>query len=287
MKNIAIITGASSGMGAEFARQIAALKKYDEIWCIARRQDKLEQLAQEIHSESYFNPIKPVCMDISGKDGVLRFKSFLELELLKNETKMQIGLLVNNAGFGTYGPFEETSFEREMEMVDLNCTSLTGICGVTLPYLTKGSIIINTASLASYLPLGNFAVYGATKAYVLSFTMALAAELKDKGIKVTALCPGPVSTEFANVASNGAREKVKNGLDSAKVVAHCLKKALHGKRTAIYAFKWKFKAAASRFVGRYAGARFTFKYCKRPHNPDAKKSGIPNATKSGTINLIY
>ncbi|MCR4952766.1 MAG: SDR family NAD(P)-dependent oxidoreductase [Treponema sp.] len=265
MKNIAIITGASSGMGAEFARQIAALKKYDEIWCIARRQDKLEQLAQEIHSESYFNPIKPVCMDISGKDGVMRFKSFLELELLKNETKMQIGLLVNNAGFGTYGPFEETSFEREMEMVDLNCTALTGICGVALPYLTEGSIIINTASLAAFMPLGNFAVYAATKAYVLSFSVALAAELKDKGIKVCALCPGSVSTEFANVASNGVRKEVKGGHDPVKVIAHCLKKAFKGKKITLWHPKWKFNAFLSRIVGRYTVARFTYKHHKRPH----------------------
>jgi len=272
MKKIAIITGASSGMGAEFARQIAVLKIYDEIWIIARREDKLKELEEEIHKDSYFYPIKSVPMDISGKDGVLRFKNFLEEEnakLKKIDCGIEIGMLINNAGFGTYGPFEETSMNRELDMIDLNCTALTGICWSALPYLTKDSIIINTASLASYLPLGNFAVYGASKAYVLSFTMALAAELKDKGIKVTALCPGPVSTEFANVASNGAREKVRHGLDAKKVVKHCLKKAFKGRKTAIYAFKWKFKAAASRFVGRYIGARFTYKYCKRPHNPDA------------------
>lgn len=277
MKKIAVITGASSGMGAEFARQSARLKKYDEIWIIARREDKLKALEEEIHKDSYFNTVKTVCMDLSGKEGALSYKSLLEKEneeLLKIESGIQIALLVNNAGFGTYGPFEETSMIREMEMVDLNCTALTGICSASLPFLAKDSVIINTASLASYLPLGNFAVYGATKAYVLSFTMALAAELKDKGIKVTALCPGPVSTEFANVASNGARQKVRHGLDSKKVVSHCLKKAFKGRKTAIYAFKWKFKAAASRFVGRYTGARFTYKYCKRPHNPDTDTQKI-------------
>ena len=273
--NIAIITGASSGMGVEFAHQLAQKMLYDEIWIIARRSEKLEDVANKINSEIKKHVVRPIAMDISGKEGVQRFKEFFltENEIHKNpDTKngngVTVGMLINNAGFGTYGPFEETSVTREMDMVDLNCTALTGLCGVVLPFLTAGSIIINTASLASFLPLGNFAVYGATKAYVLSFSMALAAELKDKGIKVCALCPGPVSTEFANVASNGARPEVKNGLPADKVVAHCLKKAFDGKYTAIYSIKWKFKAAASRFVGRFAGARFTYKYNKRPHNPD-------------------
>ncbi len=275
MKKIAIITGASSGMGSEFALQLAAANKEDEIWIIARREDKLKELADRINVTKHFNIVKPVAMDISGKEGVHNFKKFLEAEnekLAIMESGIEISVLINNAGFGTYGPFEETDIDREMEMTDLNCSSLIGLTGVCLPYMKKGSHIINTASLASFLPLGEFAVYGATKAYVLSFSMALAAELKDKGISVCALCPGPVSTEFANVASGGVREKVKNGLPADKVVAHCLKKAFKGKRTAIYALKWKFKAAASRFIGRYAGARFTFKYCKRPHPQKAEET---------------
>jgi len=270
-------------MGAEFAKQIAALNEEDEIWIIARREEKLKALAEEINKSKNFNIIKPVAMDISGKEGVHNFKNFLESEnekLAVMESGIEISKLVNNAGFGTYGPFEESDIDREMEMTDLNCTSLAGLTGVCLPYMKKGSHIINTASLASFLPLGEFAVYGATKAYALSFSMALAAELKDKGISVCALCPGPVSTEFANVASGGVREKVRHGLPADKVVAHCLKKAMKGKRIAIYAFKWKFKAAASRFVGRYAGARFTFKYCKRPHPvPQEKEISVDDFLK--------
>ncbi len=279
MKKIAVITGASSGMGVEFAKQIAALNEEDEIWIIARRAEKLESLAKEINQTKNFSVVKPVAMDISGKEGVRAFKKYLETESKKlsvMESGIEITKLVNNAGFGTYGPFEETDVEREMEMTDLNCTSLVGLTGVCLPFMKKGSLIINTASLASFLPLGDFAVYGATKSYVLSFSVALAAELKDKGIKVCALCPGPVSTEFANVASGGVREKVRHGLPADKVVAHCLKKARKGKLTAIYAFKWKFKAQASRFIGRYAGARFTFKYCKRPHPAPVEKEVSPD-----------
>lgn len=271
MKKIAVITGASSGLGKEFTKQVSSKYFFDEIWIIARREDKLKQLALEINSHNNFQVVRAVPMDICGKSGVEAFRSFLEAEnerLQVIESGIEIGLLINNAGFGTYGPFGETSINREMEMVDLNCTTVTGICGVAIPYLKKDSVIINTSSLAAFMPLGNFAVYGASKAFVLSFSIALAAELKDKGIKVCALCPGSVSTEFANVASNGARKEVKGGIQPEKVVAQCLKRAFKGKKTSLYRPKWRITAFLSRLVGRYLVARYTYKYHKRPHNPD-------------------
>lgn len=269
MNRIGIITGASSGMGAEFARQLAKKNLCDEILIIARRKDRLEELKAEIEKSSDAKII-PYELDLTGSEGAKLFKEVLENHLEKAENThakkdFQIAFLVNNAGFGTYGPFEETTIEREMQMIDLNCTSLTGICGYALPYLKAGSIIINTASLAAFMPLGNFAVYAATKAYVLSFSIALAAELKPHGISVTALCPGSVSTEFANVASNGVRKEVKGGRSCEKTVSHCIKRALAGKRTALAFAKWRFTAFMSRFVGRYAVAEFTFRYNKRPH----------------------
>ena len=260
MKRIAVITGASSGLGEEFTRQICAKYKYDEIWIIARRAEKLEELAKSLNTTAGKDFVRPVVMDVAAKEGVNRFKAFLE-----SEKDFEIGLLVNNAGFGTYGPFADTPLDRQMDMIELNCTTVTGICGVALPYLTKGSVIINTASLAAFLPLGNFAVYGATKAYVLNFSVALAAELHDKGIKVHALCPGSVSTEFANVASNGARKEVKGGIPPQKVVAQCLKRAFKDKRLSLYRLKWRVTAFMSRFVGRYLGARYTYLYNKRPY----------------------
>lgn len=271
MKKIAIITGASSGLGRHFTKQIAEKKLYDEIWIIARRHEKLLELADEINNQMNFKVIKPVPMDLSSDNSIFVLKQMLEDEneaLERVESGIKIGLLINNAGFGTYGTFEENLVTKEMDMVHLNCTSLTGFCSIALPYLEKGSVIINTASLAGFLPLGNFAVYAASKAYVLNFTIALAAELKDKGIKVCALCPGSVSTEFANVASNGAREEVLGGISPEKVVTHCIKQAFKGKKVAIYRPKWKFTAFMSRFIGRYFGARFTYKFNKRPHNPE-------------------
>ncbi|MCR4580783.1 MAG: SDR family NAD(P)-dependent oxidoreductase [Treponema sp.] len=272
MKKIAIITGASSGIGKEFAQQVAQNYSFDEIWIIARREDKLIELAASINEKKNFEEVRPVAMDISGREGVEAFRKFLQVEdekLRKVESGIEIGLLINNAGFGTYGPFADTSINRQMEMIELNCTTVTGICGIALPYLKKGSVIINTASLAAFLPLGNFAVYAASKSYVLSFSLALAAEVKDRGIKVCALCPGSVSSEFANVASNGARKEVKGGFPPQKVVSQCLKRAFKGKKIALYRPKWRFSAFMSRFVGRYFGARFTYKHHKRPRKPDA------------------
>lgn len=259
MKKIGIITGASSGMGAEFARQLARTNLCDQLWLIARREDKLQSLKEEIKAFSQVE-ITPVPMDLTGAKGAENFRDYLA-----SQSDFEIKLLINNAGFGTYGPFEETPVEREMQMIDLNCTSLTGICGYALPYMKKDGIIINTASLAAFMPLGNFAVYAATKAYVLNFSLALAAELKPRGISVTALCPGSVSTEFANVASNGVRKEVKGGLSCEKTVAHCIKSALARRHTALAFAKWRITAFLSRFVGRYLVAELTFKYNKRPH----------------------
>ena len=174
--------------------------------------------------------------------------------------------MVNNAGYGTYGTFEDTSLERQLGMIDLNVYSLTGICYAALPYLQKGSLVINVASLASFAPLGNFAVYGATKAFVYSFSLALAAELEPKGIFVETLCPGPVDTEFANVASLGARKVVKDGKSPEKVVAHCLKCVSQKRYISIMALKWKFKAFMSRFISKIWFARYTYKHEKRPSN---------------------
>ena len=274
MKNIAVITGASSGMGKVFSEQVAQKYDFDEIWIVARRLENLKQIAADINKNNNFEVVKPVQLDLGGVDGVHELEKLLANEnekLSKIESGLEIGLLINNAGFGTYGPFEETSIQIEMQMVELNCTALTGICGIALPYMKKGSIIINTSSLAAFMPLGNFAVYAATKAYVLSFSTALAAELKDKGIKVHALCPGSVSTEFANVASNGARPEVKGGIPPQKVVEQCLNRAFKGKMTSLYRLKWKCLAFLSHFVSGKMVARYTYKYNKRPRTPDEEK----------------
>lgn len=294
MKKIAIITGASSGMGLEFTKELfynykkynfsrksnsknnsseneKKIDKLDEIWILARRYNKLEDLkyslekSVENEKESY-PQIKAIEIDLSGKSGINTFKALLDAQkkFESIEGKFEISLLINNAGFGTYGEFTSTPLDREIQMIDLNCTSLTGICSIVIPFMNQGSTIINVSSLAAFLPLGNFAVYAATKSYVLSFSVALAAEVKDKGIHVMAMCPGSVSTEFANVASNGARKEVLHGKSANKTVVHGLKSAARRKYIALWAPKWKFTAFFSRFIGRFLGARYTYLYNKRP-----------------------
>lgn len=261
MRKIIIITGASSGMGVCFANQLACEKNRtaDEMWLIARREDRLLKVRDELKDKIN---ARTFVMDLSGKEGAQNFKELLEEE---NKTApLEISVLVNNAGFGTYGEFADTDTDREMQMIDLNCTALTGITGYSLPFMKAGSRIINVASLAAYGPLGNFAVYGATKAYVLSFTTALRAELKQKGIKVTALCPGSVSTEFANVASNGARKEVLHGKSADKTVRDALKKSRKGKAVAMWALKWKINSKLCTYLPSTLIAWATWRFAKRP-----------------------
>ena len=256
-KRICIITGASSGLGKEFALQLSRSRNADEIWLVARRKEKLEAIALVLEAE---NPrIKPrvIDLDLTGAKGLAKFTALLQGDIV-------IDSLVNNAGFGTYGTFMDTDIQRQLEMIELNTLSLTALCYAVLPYMQKGSILINVASLAGFIPLGNFAVYGATKAYVLNFSLALAAEVADSGIFVSTVCPGPVDTEFANVASGGARQKVVDGKNPAEVVSHCLVCIRKEKRIAIMAPKWKLKAFLSRFVSRYGFARHSFIHEKRP-----------------------
>lgn len=283
MKRLAVITGASSGIGKEFARQIAAdagspkLRRYkvDEIFLIARRKERLEEIAAEISEECRVKsaeggaeralPPVPVVIaaDVSGQAGAEILKK--TLEEAGGAENIEVAILVNNAGFGLYGPFQDSDEQKDMDMVDVNCTAVVGITAVCLPYMRRGGVIINTASLAAFMPLGNFALYAATKAFVLSFSVGIAAELEGRGIKVCALCPGPVSTEFSFVASGGARKEVKHGVSAEKVVRHCLNKAAKGKSAAIMKWKWKLAAFFSKLLPRMLCARFTYKFCPRPY----------------------
>lgn len=262
-------------MGRLFARFLASEEASsplacDELWLVARRENLLLSLKSEIEtgaplSKNRVPEIKVFAQDIAGAEGALYIKSLLESE--NAARPLTIVCLINNAGFGTYGEFSQTSIPRQMEMIDLDCTALTGITGFCLPYMERGSRLIQVASLASFLPLGNFAVYAACKSYVLSFSAALRAELRPRGIYVTIVCPGSVSTEFSLVASNGARREVLHGKNAGRVVLHALKKARRGRAYAICYGQWRVTAALSRFVPRSLGAWYTYRFCKRPSNP--------------------
>ena len=190
---IAVITGASSGMGREFVRQTGHFyRNLDEIWVIARRKERLERLRKESRV-----PLRIFDGDLLKKQVYKQYHSELK------EWQPEVRMLVNAAGFGRLGKFADLASESkklQTDMVDLNCRALTRMIQITLPYMGKGGRIINLASAAAFCPQNGFAVYAATKAYVLSLSRALSSELRSRGIIVTAVCPGPVDTEFFRVS---------------------------------------------------------------------------------------
>ena len=188
MSGIVLITGASAGLGAEFARQLS--KRGQRFVLAARRKDRLDALATEVGNA------RTVEIDLSEPGAASRLIADVEGA---GET---IDTLINNAGFGLRGKFADLDPSREREMIDLNCGALTDLCRAVVPGMIerKRGAILNVASTAAFQPGPKMAVYFATKAYVLSFTEALHEELKPHGIKVSALCPGPTRTEFGDVA---------------------------------------------------------------------------------------
>ena len=183
----AIITGASSGLGREFARQLTdVFPEIECCWLIARREDRLEEIAREMVG------VETVCLSLDLSDPA----SFAALEAKLAAEKPEVAMLINNAGCGYLGRVGETETTRQTRMVDLNVRALTAVTNLVVPYMPAGGRILNTSSIASFCPTPRMTVYGASKAYVSSFTVGLSEELRRKNITVTAVCPGPMKTEF-------------------------------------------------------------------------------------------
>ncbi len=182
---IAVVTGASSGMGRDFVRMIDKIESCDEIWVIARRADRL----CEIESETG-KTIVPVELDLSLEESFEIYAKRLE------ESGAEVVALVNAAGFGKFGNFEDIPLREQMNMIDLNCKALMAVTYITLEYMKEGSRVYQLGSLSAFQPVPYITTYGATKAFVLSFSRALNKELEKRGIKMIAVCPGWVKTEF-------------------------------------------------------------------------------------------
>lgn len=187
--NIAVVTGASSGMGKEFVLQLPQYVTVDEIWVIARREDALNALKAQCSL-----PIRPVVLDLCQNSAFEAYQALLEAE------KPNVKLLVNAAGFGKFGSFQNIPMADELRMIDLNCKALVAMTRLTLPYMTKGSHILQLDSLSAFQPVPYITTYGATKSFVLSYSRAMNAELKGSGIRMMAMNPGWVKTEFFNHA---------------------------------------------------------------------------------------
>ena len=187
--NIAIVTGASSGMGRQFVLQLPRFVEVDEIWVIARRQNALETLQTESSV-----PVRPIALDL------LDSQSFSAMEALLAEEKPNVKLLVNAAGFGKFGAYHKVSIQDDCRMLDLNCKALVMMTRLVLPYMAAGSHILQLDSLSAFQPVPYITTYGATKAFVLSYSRAMNRELKSKGIRCMAMNPGWVKTEFFNHA---------------------------------------------------------------------------------------
>ncbi len=182
---IAVITGASSGMGKEFVRQLEEAERFDEIWLIARRKDRMEELAGELHTKARVIPL-----DLTDSNSIRKYG------ILLDAAKPEVAVLVNAAGFGIFHKFTDCKPEDIYGMIDLNDKALVGMTYTSLPYMRAGGRIINLASASAFQPVPYINVYAATKAFVLSFSRALNVELQDRGISVLAVCPFWTKTEF-------------------------------------------------------------------------------------------
>lgn len=204
---IAIVTGASSGMGREFVLQLGNYVQVDEIWVIARRQDALESLRSEVST-----PIRAISLDLTAPE------SFDTIASLLAAQKPDVQLLVNAAGFGKFGYFEQIHAIDDCRMIDLNCKALVMMTRLTVPYMSRGSHILQLDSLSAFQPVPYITTYGATKAFVLSYSRAIARELESSGIRVMAMNPGWVKTEFFNhaVQTNDGHVQYFNYLYEAK-----------------------------------------------------------------------
>jgi len=243
-KNFTLITGASSGIGLEFARIFA--REGHNLILVARSEDTLKLLQDEL-SKKYSIEVKIIVKDL---------EYYSSPQEIYDETKreyMNVNILINNAGFGTHGKFIDTDLDTELKMIQVNITALTHLTKLFLKDMIDNNSgrILNVASVAAFQPGPLMAVYYASKAYVLSFSEAIAEELKGTKIRVTTLCPGPVKTNFAQVANASSIKTFSGKIPSAKEVAEYGYKAMYtNQRVAIHGLKYKTAIQLIKFIPR-------------------------------------
>ena len=223
---IAVITGASSGMGREFVYALDRDEEFDELWVIARREDRLRELQSKCRAK-----VRPLALDLQDRASFAAYRALLESE------KPEISVLVNAAGFGLFGVFTEMDMDKQLDIIDLNDRALTAMCHMSIPYMAAGSRIYNMGSMSSWQPVPYINVYGASKAYVLNFSRALGVELKSLGIHVMAVAPGWIKTEFFDHAVHDNTIKYYDRYYTAEqVVTKAMKDLKRNKKVSILGF---------------------------------------------------
>lgn len=193
-EKIAVVTGASSGLGREYVARIDESEQVDEIWIIARRRERLEETAAATH-----HPVRILCADLATREGIERVIDALTAH------RPDIRLLVSAAGFGKIGSYRDIALEEVDRMIDLNCRGAVDMTQICLPYMSRGARILEICSTAAFSPLPSLNVYAASKSFLYRYSRALGIELLPEGITVTAVCPYWIrDTEFIPVAQRGA-----------------------------------------------------------------------------------
>lgn len=243
-KKIAIITGASSGMGREFAVQIAAEGGLDELWVIARRKERLKTLQEELKQDGL--TIRPMALDLTTEESVEIMKAALAQE------RPDVRILVNASGFGKYGTYRDLTDQEITQMIDLNCKSVVKMTYAVLPYMQAGGRVLILGSASAFQPLPEFNMYASTKAFVVHFSRALNVELKSRGITVTCVCPGYVRTEFFRVAQETANPDTCQNFnpmyEPEDVIRKALKDSKKGKDLSVLGVDTKLKRLSGKLL---------------------------------------
>ena len=237
---IAVVTGASSGIGKEYVRLLAKEGAVDEIWALARREEKLAGLAEE-----FSFPVRAVRTDVASRESVAEYRKLLEAE------KPDVRILINNAGYGRFGSFEAIGAEDSAGMIETNCCGPVLMTFATLPHMKAGSRILNTCSLSAFQSVPYMNIYASSKVFVLNHTRALRRELAPRGISVTCVCPGWVKTDFLDLAHRVEAETITkyNELVTPEQVArHALADAKKGRELSIFPSSAKWIRLASKLL---------------------------------------
>lgn len=239
-KNIAIITGASSGFGKEFTKLLVTDETLDEIFVLSRSGDKLEALKSELGGK-----IKPYIIDLSVPEKIKEFGEYLKVQ------NTNVKILINNAGYAKFCSYDDLSIDESLNMINLNISGVVAMGLVCIPFMEEGSHILNIASQAGFQPVPYQNIYSATKSFVKNYSQALNVELKEKGISVTAVCPGWMKTNLYERGCIGARKATKRFMlmvSPEKAAKKALKDAYNNKDISIYGLHVKIAVWFTKFL---------------------------------------